>query len=163
MNRFILLLFVASICSACNENSSNHYHQEKQHIPQTRLSKTAASLSNAGDTLFQNKEKYSGYVYTLYANTSDTASLESYYNGLLSGVTKKWYPNKMLMEHRTYLNGMKNGLQSVFWENGKKKFEFTAVNDRYEGELKEWNEDGLLIHLATYKKRSGRRASETLV
>jgi antitoxin component YwqK of YwqJK toxin-antitoxin module len=42
-------------------------------------------------------------------------------------------------------------LQTAFWENGKKRFEYTAVNDAYEGELKEWAENGQLFHLAHYK------------
>ncbi|MGB4742170.1 MAG: toxin-antitoxin system YwqK family antitoxin, partial [Flavobacteriaceae bacterium] len=50
-----------------------------------------------------------------------------------------------------YKNGQKNGKQVAYFDNGNKKFEFIAVNDIYEGELKEWNIRGDLIHLATYK------------
>jgi antitoxin component YwqK of YwqJK toxin-antitoxin module len=68
-----------------------------------------------------------------------------------SEVIKKWYPNKMLMEERSFLNGMKNGRQTAYWDNGNKRFDFVAVNDRYEGELKEWDYNGKLFHLAHYK------------
>ena len=47
---------------------------------------------------------------------------------------------------------MRKGLQTAYWENGRKRFEYIAVNDAYEGELKEWAENGQLFHLAHYNK-----------
>ena len=66
-------------------------------------------------------------------------------------IYKKYYPNKQLMEYREFRNDMKNGKQIAYWNNGKKRFEFVAMNDAYEGELKEWDYDGKLFHLAHYK------------
>jgi len=54
------------------------------------------------------------------------------------------------MELRFYCKGKKHGRQVSFWENGNKRFEFIAQNDVYAGELKEWNIDGKLIHLAHF-------------
>ena len=71
-------------------------------------------------------------------------------NGALV-IVKKYYPNKQLMEYREFRNDMKNGKQISYWDNGKKRFEFNAVNDAYEGELKEWDYNGNLFHLAHYK------------
>ena len=66
-------------------------------------------------------------------------------------VYKKTYPNKQLMEYREFRNGMKNGKQITYWDNGRKRFDFVAKNDAYEGELKEWDYNGNLFHLAHYK------------
>jgi antitoxin component YwqK of YwqJK toxin-antitoxin module len=66
-------------------------------------------------------------------------------------VYKKYYNNKQLMEYREFRNGMKNGKQIAYWDNGKKRFQFEAVNDTYEGVLKEWDYNGNLFHLAHYK------------
>jgi antitoxin component YwqK of YwqJK toxin-antitoxin module len=66
-------------------------------------------------------------------------------------IQKKYYPNKQLMEYREFRNEMKNGKQIAYWENGKKRFEFVAVDDVYEGELREWDYNGNLFHLAHYK------------
>ena len=55
------------------------------------------------------------------------------------------------MEVRNYKQGQKNGAQVAYFDNGTKKFEFVAKKDVYEGELKEWNKEGNLIHLATYE------------
>lgn len=54
------------------------------------------------------------------------------------------------MEYREFRNEMKNGRQVAYWDNGKKRFEFVAINDAYEGELKEWDYNGKLFHLAHY-------------
>ena len=66
-------------------------------------------------------------------------------------VVQKYFPNKQLMEYREYRNEMKNGRQVAYWNNGNKRFEYTAKNDTYEGELKEWDYNGKLFHLAHYK------------
>ena len=66
-------------------------------------------------------------------------------------VEKKYFPSGQIREIRHIQNGVRQGLQTAFWENGKKRFEYTAVNDAYEGELKEWAENGQLFHLAHYK------------
>ena len=66
-------------------------------------------------------------------------------------VEKKYFPSGQIREIRYIQNGVRQGLQTAFWENGKKRFEYTAVNDAYEGELKEWAENGQLFHLAHYK------------
>ena len=66
-------------------------------------------------------------------------------------ITKKYFPNKQLMEYREFVNEMKNGKQVAYWDNGNKRFEFVAKDDAYEGELKEWDYNGKLFHLAHYK------------
>lgn len=66
-------------------------------------------------------------------------------------VEKNYFTSGKIKEIRHIQNGVRQGLQTAFWENGKKRFEYTAVNNAYEGELKEWAENGLLFHLAHYK------------
>lgn len=84
-------------------------------------------------------------VFTLSCSTKDEAAEGS------TVIYKKYYPNKQLMEYREMRNDMKNGKQIAYWDNGKKRFEFAAINDAYEGELKEWDYNGRLFHLAHYK------------
>ena len=66
-------------------------------------------------------------------------------------VVKKYYPNNQLMECREFRNNMKNGKQVAYWDNGNKRFEYIAKNDVSDGELKEWDYNGKLFHLAHYK------------
>ena len=151
--RIAVFILMGSLICACKEDESKSLPDvEKISVPQIVVSKQSDSVHINNDTVFFNKKKYDGFLYELYPNKIDTFSLESYLGGVLHGVCKKWYPNRRLMEIRYYTRGQKNGEQISYWENGKKRFEFTAVNDQYQGELKEWSIDGNLIHLATFEK-----------
>jgi len=66
-------------------------------------------------------------------------------------VEKMYFASGKVREIRHIKKGVRQGLQTAYWENGQKRFEYTAVNDAYEGELKEWAENGQLFHLAHYK------------
>lgn len=118
-------------------------------IPKTYHLASLNRLSVKNDVVFVNDTPYTGFLYELSPST-DTLLLEGYFKGKLSGVCKKWYLNKQLREERNYLAGQKNGKQVAYWENGNKRFEFFAKNDAYEGELKEYSENGHLFHLGTY-------------
>jgi antitoxin component YwqK of YwqJK toxin-antitoxin module len=137
---------------SCNEIDKKGFMSEnKSEIPKVYVSNKSKDLSFRSDSAFVNNKPYNGFIYELDTKTNDLIASSGYINGLLSGVKKKWYKEYVLMEERYYLNGAKNGKQIAYWENGKKKFEFIAKNDAYEGELKEWNITGDLIHLATFK------------
>ncbi|MCP9766476.1 toxin-antitoxin system YwqK family antitoxin [Lacihabitans sp. LS3-19] len=143
------LFFVLAIALffSCDKNKE----ETEISIPTIYSLKNAENITLKNDTVFFDNRKYDGYLYELAENQKDTILLEGYKDGLLEGVQKKWYENKQIMELRHYSKGTKNGAQIAYWENGQKKFEFTAKNDAYEGEMKEWTFDGKLIHLATYK------------
>jgi antitoxin component YwqK of YwqJK toxin-antitoxin module len=144
---FCTLIFLWS----CNSIDKKEFVVESPQIPKVFVSKRSKDILIRSDTAFLNNKPYSGFIYELDTITHDLIESSGYLNGVLSGVTKKWYGGYVLKEERHYSKGAKNGKQSTFWENGKKKFEFTAKNDAYEGVLKEWNAKGELIHLATFK------------
>lgn len=149
--RKLTIITMSLLIYACSPNKSKEITFFDEAIPETYVLKHIPNFTQKGDTIFVNNKKYSGFLFQFLPNSNDTALVEGYQNGLQAGVTKKWYSNKILMEERHYSKGKKNGKQVAFWENGNKKFEFTAKNDAYEGEMKEWNSDGKLIHLANYK------------
>ena len=119
-------------------------------VPKTYCQKSSKDITVLNDVVFFKKHKYSGFLFELDQN-QDTISSEGFINGQLSGICRKWYSNKKLLEERMYAGGKKNGKQLAYWENGNKRFEFMAENDAYEGELSEWTFDGKLTHLAHYK------------
>jgi antitoxin component YwqK of YwqJK toxin-antitoxin module len=148
-NYFLILPFL--LLFACNEpETEKNVNSKTGVLPKVYVLKSSKSVSIVVDTVYFNQKKYSGFLFELYPNTKDTASMEGYENGLLSGVSKKWYENKTLMEERYFEAGKKNGTHSVFWKNGQKKFEFTAKNDVYEGKMTEWTSDGKLYHVGNY-------------
>jgi len=144
---FVLLLF---FLFSCTENRGTVIKSTNNIIPPIYMSNITEGLLLHQDTLWLNNEPYSGYIYEVVANKTDTLFFAGYKKGLLEGEVKKWYPNKQLWEKRCYVAGKKNGLQQSFWENGIKRFEFVAKDDAYEGEMKEWAQDGLLVHLSNY-------------
>lgn len=138
------------ICS-CAKNKSNEVNLVNEIVPKIYTLKSSPKVSILNDTVFYSNKRFSGVMYELNIINKDTISIETYCNGLQNGISKKWYGSNKLMEQRNYMNGKKNGKQTVFWDNGFKKFEFTAKDDAYEGEMKEWNNNGNLIHLGNYK------------
>jgi hypothetical protein len=142
----IPITFICLLAFSCKEHKQGH---RGIYIPATYILSSSKDISVKNDTVFLTDRKYSGYLYELNAE-KDTILIGRYKDGLMSGVFRKWYSGKNLMEERYYLNGQKNGKQTSYWENGNKRFEFTALNDVYEGELKEWNISGNLIHLANF-------------
>jgi antitoxin component YwqK of YwqJK toxin-antitoxin module len=144
----ILVIFL--LFFACKRNEwKDQINFAEPVIPNIFLSQTDDKLSVKNDVVFYEGKEYSGFL-ILINESKDTLSRVGYFNGLLSGISRKSYPNKQLMEERHYLGGKKNGLQVSFWENGNKRFEFIAQNDAYEGEMKEWDVNGKLFHLAHF-------------
>jgi antitoxin component YwqK of YwqJK toxin-antitoxin module len=141
----IALFFFLVLVYSCNKPKQTFI----QEIPQKYVLKSSAEISIKNEVVFLNNQKYAGFLYELNPS-KDTVLIEGYIEGLLSGVCKKWYSNRQLMEERHYSAGQKNGKQVAFWQNGNKRFEFFAKNDAYEGELKEYSENGHLFHLANY-------------
>jgi len=115
------------------------------------LTKSTLGISCHNDIIFYLNEKFNGTLFEIGGNNQDTILLENYKNGLLNGRFYKRYPNNQLMEVREYTQGRKNGKQIAYWENGNKRFEFIAKDDAYEGEMKEWTQDGKLFHWAHFK------------
>lgn len=143
-------LAISVLCFLAISCQKNKTFSEAQYIPPIYTSKSSSNISYANDIVFLNGEKYNGFLYQLSPNGKDTLSIEGFKNGLLSGISKKWFANGQLMEERYFLNGKKNGQQTAYWQNGLKRFEFIAKNDAYEGELKEWGNTGYLYHVGHY-------------
>ncbi len=110
-----------------------------------------SDFSFNSDTLFYKNEKFSGLLFDINLETGDSLLSINYLEGKLNGISKKWYPNGHIMEHRVYENNQKNGSQKSYWQNGKKRFVYNAIKDIQEGEMKEWDENGKLSHLGNYK------------
>lgn len=148
--KFQYLIFITFF--SCNQEKKGNKIQKSETVVQTVfLSNTSKNISKQNDSIFYKGELFSGVLYELKFNSKDTISVEHFKDGILNGVSKKWYENNIVREYREFKNGQKDGKQIAYFENGKTKFEFIAKSDIYEGELKEYNNDGALIHLASYK------------
>jgi len=108
-------------------------------------------ITTNGELVLYKNKVFSGVLFELGPNQKDTIMKASYDEGLLNGLSQKWFDNKQLMETREYKNGKKNGKQIAYWDNGRKRFEYTAKDDAMEGEMREWMVNGKLYHLAHYE------------
>ena len=146
---FFFFIFCFICCSTSEKNEILIAKKEK--IPAIWIQENNPKISIENGTIFHDKKPFSGHLFQLYPNTKDSLVSQEYFNGLLSGISTKWFPNKQVAEKRFYYKGEKHGKQLSYWENGTKKFDFTALKDTYEGVLKEWDEKGNLYHLANFK------------
>lgn len=152
MMRFILILLTVVFLISCNKKQENRFYSKitMNTIPEVFVEVNSSLLKIKNDTFFYNDSLFSGYLIEISDSSKDTLSRESFLKGKRSGILQKWYSTSKIKEVRFYVDGKKNGKQIAFWENGNKKFEFTAKDDAYEGELKEWTFDGHLIHQANF-------------
>ena len=152
MMRFILILCTVVFLISCTKKSENRIYSKitMNSIPEVYVEINSSLLKNRNDTYFYNDSLFSGFLIEISDSSKDTLSRESFLIGKRSGIQKKWYSKSKIKEVRFYVDGKKDGKQLAFWENGNKKFEFTALDDAYEGELKEWTIVGHLIHQANF-------------
>lgn len=150
--KFFTSLILTILCLySCQKDRSNAIIDSKIIIPKIYFTKQSVIVQSNTDTVYFEEKKINGYLVDFFPNSKDTLSVEGYFNGLQSGISKKWFANGQVMEIRNYNNGQKSGKQIAFWVNGNRRFDFLAKNDFYEGVLQEWNSDGNLIHLGTYE------------
>ncbi|MEJ5992955.1 hypothetical protein WG904_00900 [Pedobacter sp. Du54] len=126
--------------------------QEKEQLLIIKLNGTDLNFTSQNGIIFYKQNPYTGFIFRLFPNQTDTAMINGYLNGREHGTWKKFYPNKTLQEIRVYRNGKKVEKLNAYWENGTKKLAYSFNNDEYEGLCQEWNREGLLIKSMHYSK-----------
>jgi antitoxin component YwqK of YwqJK toxin-antitoxin module len=111
-----------------------------------------ANFHSENGILFLKTEPYTGYVFSFYPNTKDTAEVSGFLNGKEHGHWKKYYPNKKLKQQRFFDDGLKVGTYTAWYENGRKQLEYKFLNNEYEGVCRLWNIEGKMIQEMTYHK-----------
>ena len=136
--------FLMVVCISCGT--------KKQQVAEIKIAKTVPSIyinardsgfSKHQDTVYYQQKYFTGYQFGLYSN-SDTAFVNSYFNGVEEGIQKKWYPDKQIAGERFYINGKKEGTHQEWWPDGKQKLIYQAANNEYNGEFNEWYASGVL-------------------
>ncbi|CAN5332074.1 hypothetical protein BH09BAC2_BH09BAC2_07760 [soil metagenome] len=137
--KFIILIFFCSCNAAVKETSA---------LPMANS--VHAQITNSNGIILSKGKPFTGVLFTLYPETSDTAAIQQFENGKEDGEWRKYYPDRSIKEIREFLNGYKTGMCRAWWPNGKKMFESRFLNDEYEGAYLEWNMNGLLIKKMNY-------------
>ncbi|OBS13475.1 hypothetical protein ATE49_12490 [Elizabethkingia miricola] len=67
-----------------------------------------------------------------------------------TGMLLEYYDN-ILYREIEYINGYEDGVERVFYENGKVKNEFQSKDNKLNGICKDWDEEGNLISTTEWK------------
>ncbi|AQX04351.1 hypothetical protein BAX97_00255 [Elizabethkingia meningoseptica] len=67
-----------------------------------------------------------------------------------TGIMMEYYNNELYRE-LGYVNGYQEGVERVFYDNGKIKHEFHLKDNKFHGECKDWDEKGNLISTDYWK------------
>ena len=141
--RFLIKIFILCSFISCINN-------EVKQVKLQLVSNTDTSLHLKDGLLLYDNNLFSGTVYTLYAETTDTAEIKNYIEGKENGTWKKFYPNHEIKELREFDKGKKVGKMIGFWENKKLMLEYNFIDDEFNGTCKEWNYSGQLIREMNY-------------
>jgi hypothetical protein len=111
----------------------------------------SVSVVSSKGILYVNDTVYSGILFSLLPQTSDTASVRMYRNGKEDGVHRELFQGGRLKSVRSFNSGKKEGLYEAWWENGRKRLEYNFGDDEYNGSCKEWTEEGVMIRKMNYR------------
>jgi len=111
-------------------------------------------VSKFKNLILYKKAKFTGSLVFYYDQNNKKPNIEcSYKNGLKEGLEKIWYVNSQLSSSRTYKEGVKVGSHKGWWENGNFKFDYLYNNKgEYSGKIMEWYPNGKLYKEFTYEK-----------
>ena len=142
--KIIFSLIATVFFISCNQSPEEAPKRQAQKTPSIYKVASDVGFNFKQDTLYFKTEKYSGKQYELYPS-KDTAFVKSYLDGMLEGVQKLWYDNNVLAEERLYISNKKEGVHQNWWENGKPRYKYHFYNDEFHGEVLEWYKTGQLF------------------
>lgn len=124
---------------------------QAENITYHTFNSDSISLENMNGIRVHNQKPFTGIVFSLFPQTSDTAKISCFKDGRENGLWLQFYINGQLQQKRYFEDGVKTKTDSVWWENGQLKMACSFENGEYEGELKEWNAQGILTKEMHYK------------
>ena len=67
-----------------------------------------------------------------------------------TGILLEYY-DEILYREIEYKNGYEEGVENVYYENGKIQYEFNSKNNKLHGICKDWDENGNLLSTSEWK------------
>jgi antitoxin component YwqK of YwqJK toxin-antitoxin module len=140
----IIIMFIAIIL--INASCSEKTEQLTKSTDYIEASTEDTSLHLNQKILYYDSLLFSGKV--IHKINGVTLKISEYKDGILNGNELTFYENGNLKEERWYINGSKEGEHKGWWENGKLRFVFK--NDVFDGSVMQWNIDGMLFSEFNY-------------
>jgi antitoxin component YwqK of YwqJK toxin-antitoxin module len=111
-------------------------------IPNDTINSNDKKLSLVNGIYWYNNKKYAGIIIELYPN-GNLKKQFSVYQGMLHGMYRSFYENKMPWEIRSYKNNLSTGKHFGYWPiTGNPKFEYSYYEEKMEGLQKKWYPNG---------------------
>ena len=101
---------------------------------------------------FYNMGILDGYLREYYINGK--RKLTEFYTssfGEKDGTDSAWYENGNIGHEKQYKMGISEGTHTLYYENGGKKLQMTFKSNKMEGPVTEWDTEGRLFHIVTFK------------
>ncbi|TGJ98975.1 hypothetical protein EHQ53_10675 [Leptospira langatensis] len=111
---------------------------------------TDPNLTRSGKYVLHRGEKFTGVMET-YLEPVLVTRRTHYVNGLRDGVETETYQDGRTASERTYSRGRKEGIHKGWHENGKRRFHYEFKNDQFDGESWEWYSSGELYTFGKFK------------
>ncbi len=110
-----------------------------------------------GKWLYQ-QQPFSGTIVSFFV-PGKLKSRQSFYEGREEGFLYTYYEDGSKDTQRFYHRGEKDSVNTGWWPNGNLRFEYHFTNGVYEGDFKEWYENGQPLKHIVYdagKEQKGR-------
>ena len=130
----VLLLFVFSSKKIKTNKAAGN-------MPLLSVNKTDTSLRVINGSYFYRQQLFSGVITELYDNGA-AHHKTSCGNGKEEGWTWMFYPDGKLSEKRYYHLGEKDSVHTGWWQNGNPRFEYHFTMSIYNGDYREWYNNG---------------------
>ncbi|TGK01689.1 hypothetical protein EHO59_11310 [Leptospira semungkisensis] len=109
------------------------------------------NIARSGKYVLYKGEKFTGTL-DAYLEPVDVVRKTQYVNGLRDGLETDIYPDGRTASERTYSKGKKEGTHKGWHENGKRRFHYEFKNDQFDGESWEWYSSGELYTFGKFKE-----------
>jgi antitoxin component YwqK of YwqJK toxin-antitoxin module len=144
----LLAFFSFIVIASCNKKPSKKTNSSTSFLV-CNINNT--NLSRVNDVVYYQGNKFTGKLFSLFNNTTDTQLIANYQDGVEHGEQAKWYSPSQLYEWRKYNQGKKSDSFLRYWPNGQLQLKYFFTHNETEGEAREWTANGLLVKNMHYK------------
>ncbi len=134
---FTGLLLLAALVTACKPAGPT-------------VASTDPSLGERDGFVVLRNARFTGRIATRDAS-GRVVTEQSFHEGLLDDVSKKWYDDGRLAEERTYRAGRKVGQHRGWWPNGRPQFACHFVDGNPTDTCTDWHDNGQVAMVHRYR------------
>lgn len=150
LKSYIQLFIIIIIAAGCSSNK-NYYSQ----VPFNRVTLIKNDTLIQFNTLPTHNKKTVNLSkeksYSWFKADTILTTKGAYFGKLLDGDYIELYPNKALKVKGKFSKGLKDDKWQTWFINGEMESEYNWVNGNYNGEFKEFTNEGKLLKRGSYK------------